>query len=146
VPFGITHCLYSSNPSSPPDYARDAALAKKHNLKAVSKVDIDELSRESDVLFVLAPGGSETYHIVNEALLKKMKRTSVLVNASRGTLVDSDALAKALREGWIWGAGLDVVEGEPNVMSEHPLVKEPRSVQTCYLVFISQLDICHTDA
>jgi glyoxylate/hydroxypyruvate reductase len=120
--------LYSSNPSSSPNHARDAALAKQYNLRAVSKVDIDELSRESDVLFVLAPGGSDTYHIVNEALLKKMKRTSILVNASRGTLVDSDALAKALKEGWIWAAGLDVVEGEPNVTIDHPLVKEPRSV------------------
>ncbi|KAI5984570.1 CTP synthase N-terminus-domain-containing protein [Pisolithus marmoratus] len=54
-----------------------------------------------------------------------MKRTGILVNASRGTLVDSDALAKALRKGWIWGAGLDVVEGEPNVTIDHPLVKEP---------------------
>jgi glyoxylate/hydroxypyruvate reductase len=120
--------LYSSNPSSSPNHARDAALAKQYNLRAVSKVDIDELSRESDVLFVLAPGGSDTHHIVNEALLKKMKKTSILVNASRGTLVDSDALAKALREGWIWAAGLDVVEGEPNVTIDHPLVKEPRSV------------------
>ena len=128
VSFGITHCLYFSNPSSPANPVRDAALAKQHNLQAVSKVDIDELSRESDVLFVLAPGGSETYHVVNEELLRKMKRTSVLVNASRGTLVDSDALAKALKEGWIWGAGLDVVEGEPNVPIDHPLVKEPRSV------------------
>ncbi|KAG1741448.1 uncharacterized protein EDB91DRAFT_1280849 [Suillus paluster] len=128
VPFGITHCLYSSNPSSPPNHARDAALAKQHNLQAVSKVDIDELSRESDVLFILAPGGSDTYHVVDERLLRKMKRTSILVNASRGTLVDSDALAKALREGWIWGAGLDVVEGEPNVAIDHPLVKEPRCV------------------
>ena len=55
-----------------------------------------------------------------------MKKTSVLVNPSRGTLVDSDALAKALREGWIWAAGLDVVEGEPNVGKDHVLVNEPR--------------------
>ncbi|KIK99672.1 hypothetical protein PAXRUDRAFT_131611 [Paxillus rubicundulus Ve08.2h10] len=128
VPFGITHCLYSSGPSSPPNLQRDAELEKKYNLKAVAKVDLDELARESDVLFVLAPGGSGTYHVVNEGLLKKMKKTSIIVNASRGTLVDSDALAKALKEGWIWGAGLDVVEGEPNVTRDHPLVKEPRCV------------------
>ncbi|KAF9239329.1 D-isomer specific 2-hydroxyacid dehydrogenase [Melanogaster broomeanus] len=128
VPFGITHCLYSSNPTSLPNLQRDAELAQKHNLKAVKKVDLDELARESDVLFVLAPGGSGTYHVVNEELLRKMKKTGILVNASRGTLVDSDALAKALKEGWIWGAGLDVVEGEPNVTRDHPLVKEPRCV------------------
>jgi len=60
--------------------------------------------------------------------LKKMKKTAVLVNTSRGTLVHSEALAKALREGWLWGAGVDVVEGEPNVPAGHPLVKEPRCI------------------
>lgn len=79
-------------------------------------------------MFVLAPGGAKTKHIVNEDFLRKMKKTAVLVNTARGTLVDSDALAKALREKWIWGAGVDVVEGEPNVGLDHPLVKEPRYV------------------
>jgi glyoxylate/hydroxypyruvate reductase len=55
-----------------------------------------------------------------------MKKHAVLVNAARGTLVDSDALAQALREEWIWGAGLDVVEGEPHIGADHPLVREPR--------------------
>jgi glyoxylate/hydroxypyruvate reductase len=91
-------------------------------------VDLDELARESDVLFVLAPGGPGTRHLINEEFLRKMKRTSVLVNTSRGTLVDSDALVKALQEKWIWGAGLDVVEGEPMVTMDHPLVREPRCV------------------
>lgn len=89
-------------------------------------MDLTTLARESDVLFVLAPGGAETRHIVNEGLLREMKRTSVLVNTGRGSLVDSNALAKALREGWIWGAGLDVIEGEPDVTANHPLVREPR--------------------
>ena len=89
-------------------------------------MDLLTLARESDVLFVLAPGGEETRHLVNEGLLREMKRTSVLVNTSRGSLVDSDALATALREGWIWGAGLDVVEGEPDIAADHPLVNEPR--------------------
>lgn len=126
VPFGITHCLYASNPTSPPNYPRDAELASKYRLQAITKVDPDELARESDFVFVLAPGGRDTYHIVNESFLKQMKKTSILVNASRGTLVDSDALAKALNEGWIWGAGLDVIEGEPKIAADHPLVKEPR--------------------
>jgi len=89
-------------------------------------VDLDGLARESDVLFVLAPGGESTKHVVNEAFLRKMKSHSVLVNTARGTLVDSDALAQALHEGWIWGAGLDVLEGEPHIDINHPLLKEPR--------------------
>jgi glyoxylate/hydroxypyruvate reductase len=99
---------------------------EKYHLDLLQRVDLDELARSSDVLFVLAPGGEATRHVMNEDLLKKMKRNAILVNTSRGTLVDSDALAKALGEGWIWGAGLDVIEGEPNITNDHPLVKEPR--------------------
>jgi len=57
-----------------------------------------------------------------------MKKHAVLVNTSRGTLGRSDALALALRKEWIWGAGLDVVEGEPHIDADHPLMKEPMSV------------------
>ncbi|CCM01201.1 uncharacterized protein FIBRA_03249 [Fibroporia radiculosa] len=126
IPFGFTHCLYSGNPGSAPNTARDAELARTHKLQSVRRVTLDELARGSDVVFVLAPSSPDTRHIVNEGFLKQMKKTAVLVNTARGTLVDSDALAKALREGWLWGAGIDVVEGEPNVTTEHPLVKEPR--------------------
>ena len=55
-----------------------------------------------------------------------MMPTAVLVNAARGTLVDSDALAEALQKGEIAAAGPDVLEGEPNIRAGHPLVKEPR--------------------
>jgi glyoxylate/hydroxypyruvate reductase len=133
IPFGITHCLYTSGPTSQPKTELETILVRKYQainpkFQSVEKVTIEELARESDVLFVLAPGGEKTKHIINEEFLKKMKKTSVLVNISRGTLVDSDALAKALKEGWIWGAGLDVVEGENNIPSDHPLVMQPRCV------------------
>ena len=77
-------------------------------------------------MIVLAPGGSLTKHIINEQFLRAMKGTSVLVNTSRGTLVDTDALVTALRQKWIWGAGLDVVEGEPLITADHPLLSLPR--------------------
>ena len=126
VSFGVTHCIYASNPSSPRDHELEAVLAARHALRSVRRVGLDELAQESDALFVLAPGGDETRHVVDAGFLRKMKKHAVLVNTSRGTLVDSDALAQALREQWIWGAGLDVVEGEPHVGADHPLVKEPR--------------------
>jgi len=133
VGFGITECVYTTRVGSPPKTELEDTLTEKHRsvnpaFGGVRQVDLKTLARESDVLFVLAPGGAETRHIVNEDFLKEMKRTSVLVNTSRGSLVDSVALAKALREGWIWGAGLDVVEGEPDIAADHPLVKEPRRV------------------
>lgn len=130
VPFGVARCLFSTSPRARSDTAFESALAKQVGLPAgaLQRVDADTLARESDVLFVLAPGGAETHHVIDETFLRKMKKTAVLVNPSRGTLVDSDALAKALREGWIWSAGVDVVEGEPHVTQDHPLVKEPRRV------------------
>lgn len=126
IPFGVTHCVYHSNPSSPSKPFLDAKLQADYGLQSVKRVDLDELAKESDVVFVLAPGGDKTKHLVNAAFLQKMKKTAILINTSRGTLVDSDALAMALQQGWIWGAGLDVVEGEPQVTADHPLVKEPR--------------------
>ncbi|KAJ7594032.1 hypothetical protein C8J56DRAFT_925826 [Mycena floridula] len=128
VPFGITDCIYASNPSSTgSNTSRDVAVRSAYpSLKSLRAVSLSDLAAESDVLFILAPGGSATKHLINESFLRQMKPHSVLVNTSRGTLVDSFALAKALREGWIWAAGVDVVEGEPNVNGDHVLVKEPR--------------------
>ncbi|KAH9477830.1 Glyoxylate reductase/hydroxypyruvate reductase [Psilocybe cubensis] len=126
IPFGFTDCIYTSSPSSKPTPTRDAQLAQTLGLRSVRRVNLGTLAEESDAVFVLAPGGEATLNLVDEQFLRKMKKTAVLVNTSRGTLVDSDALAKALREQWIWGAGLDVVKGEPGISADHPLVKEQR--------------------
>ncbi|EJT99278.1 hypothetical protein DACRYDRAFT_23876 [Dacryopinax primogenitus] len=123
--FGVTRCVYY-NSGRKDRSAEDQALADKLGLKEVKRVELDELARSSDVLFTLVPGGKDTFHIVDEAFLRKMKPTSVLVNTGRGPIVDTQALVKALKEGWIWGAGLDVVEGEPNIPADHPLLHEPR--------------------
>ena len=119
------------------------SIKNKFGLQSVRSVDLDQLAKESDLLFVLAPGGATTKHIINEEFLRKMKKTGVLINPSRGTLVNSYDLAKALKEGWIWGAGLDVVEGEPNIPMDHPLVKEPRLAYCSFksaLIFTNVLD------
>ncbi|KAL0566281.1 hypothetical protein V5O48_015735 [Marasmius crinis-equi] len=128
IAFGVTDCIYYANPDSAPKHERDQEILKEHHpkLKSLRPVDLDTLAKESDVVIVLAPGGEKTRHAINEGFLRKMKKHAVLVNSARGTLVDSNALAKALREEWIWGAGLDVVEGEPNLQADHPLLKEPR--------------------
>jgi len=128
VPFGFTTCVYSGRKGSNHDSAADKELCGKLGLKSIERADLDAVAARSDVVFVLAPGGESTYHIIDEGFLRKMKKTSVLVNAGRGTLVDSDALAKVLSEGGIAAAGLDVVEGEPNVGLDHPLLKQPRCV------------------
>ncbi|MDR1225100.1 MAG: dihydrofolate reductase [Tannerella sp.] len=73
-------------------------------------VTMDELLGQSDFVSINAPYTSDTHHIIGEGELKKMKRTAILINTSRGPLVDEKALIKALQTGEIQGAGLDVFE------------------------------------
>ena len=75
--------------------------------------DIVSLAEWCDFLVVCAPGGKATYHIVDEQVLNALGPNGVVVNVARGTLVDTDAVAAALRDKRIWAAALDVYEGEP---------------------------------
>ncbi len=76
------------------------------------------LARESDFLMVACPGGPETRHLVNAAMLDALGKDGFLINISRGSVVDSTALAAALRQGRIAGAAIDVIENEPHVPPE----------------------------
>ena len=80
-------------------------------------VDKDTLLRESDFLSLHVLLSAETRHLIDERALRSMKKTAILVNAARGPIVDEAALARALSEKWIAGAGLDVFEEEPKI---HP--------------------------
>ena len=77
--------------------------------------DLHNLLKESDFVSVHAPLTDETRYLLGEAELGMMKPTAVLVNTSRGPLVDERALERFLREGRIWGAGLDVFGNEPEL-------------------------------
>ncbi|BAX60913.1 2-hydroxyacid dehydrogenase [Burkholderia stabilis] len=74
---------------------------------------LDALAQWADFLIVATPGGVGTRHLIDRAVLDALGRGGFLVNVSRGSVVDTAALADALREGRIAGAGLDVYEGEP---------------------------------
>ncbi|HSC70673.1 MAG TPA: NAD(P)-dependent oxidoreductase, partial [Candidatus Methylomirabilis sp.] len=76
-------------------------------------VDFDTLLRESDIVSVHAPLTDETRHLFNEAAFRKMKPSAYFLNLARGPIHDQRALYRALKEGWIAGAGLDVLEKEP---------------------------------
>jgi D-lactate dehydrogenase len=78
-------------------------------------VTMEKLFAESDVISLHVPLMPQTYHLVNEAALALMKRGVVLINTSRGALVDASALIKALKQGRIGAAGLDVYEEEAGV-------------------------------
>jgi len=86
----------------------------------VELVGLDTLLRESDFVVVNCPLTAETFHLIGEAQLRSMKPTAFLVNTARGPIIDEGALVRALTEGWIAGAALDVFEEEPLPLP-HPL-------------------------
>jgi lactate dehydrogenase-like 2-hydroxyacid dehydrogenase len=79
----------------------------------VSFVPLDTLLAESDFVSLHAALTPQSRGLIGETQLRKMKSTARLVNAARGALIDESALARALKEGWIAGAALDVFEAEP---------------------------------
>jgi lactate dehydrogenase-like 2-hydroxyacid dehydrogenase len=92
-------------------------------------VDLSELLSKADHVVVAVPLTDQTYHIINEAALKLMKPTATLVNISRGGTVDPDALYRALRDGEIVAAGLDVTEPEP-IPEDSPLL----TLKNCVII------------
>lgn len=92
----------------------------------VRRVALEEIFRRADVVSLHLPATGETTGLVGSRELSEMKPEAILVNTSRGPLVDSRALARALRDGAIGGAGLDVYEHEPDVPAE--LLESPRCV------------------
>jgi len=92
----------------------DAAVERE--LRA-TRMDLELLLAESDFVSLHTPLLPETRHLMGERTLQLMKKSAVLVNAARGPVVDEAALVRALKEGWIAGAGLDVFEEEPEI---HP--------------------------
>lgn len=94
------------------DKYNNKLLEKKLNAKKVKK---EELIQNCDFISIHLPLNKSTYHTIGLRELKKMKKTAVLINTSRGPIIDENALIKALEEKWIFGAGLDVYENEPKI-------------------------------
>jgi glyoxylate reductase len=90
-------------------------------------VPLEQLLEEADFVTLHVPLTGETEKLIDEAALRRMKETAYLVNTARGDVVDSVALARALTEGWIAGAGLDVTSPEP-LPQRNPLLKAPNLV------------------
>ncbi|HBI73880.1 MAG TPA: hydroxyacid dehydrogenase, partial [Lachnospiraceae bacterium] len=92
----------------------------KNQNQSYERVDFDTLLRKSDIISIHAPLNENTMGLIGEEELRKMKESAVLLNLGRGPIVQEDALAKALRENWIAGAGLDVLKEEP-MAPDNPL-------------------------
>ncbi|MFI2200874.1 D-2-hydroxyacid dehydrogenase family protein [Streptomyces sp. NPDC020192] len=109
--------------------------AAEHGVElAASK---EELLADSDFVSVQVPGGDATRGLIGAAELALMKPTAYLVNTSRASVVDQDALLAALREGRIAGAGVDVFDIEP-LPADHPMRTAPRLLATPHLGYVSR--------
>jgi len=90
-----------------------------------------EMVPQVDVLVSAAPSTKETQGMFNERVFRAMKKTAYFLNISRGALVDEPALVRALKEGWIAGAGVDVTRQEP-LPADHPFWDCPNLILTCH--------------
>jgi len=102
------------------------------------RVEMDELLSESDFISLHVNLTDETHHLIDADALRAMKPTAVLVNTSRGPVVDPDALESALRGGEIFAAGLDVTDPEP-LSSDHPLVALPNCIVVPHIASASRV-------
>jgi len=101
------------------------------------KTELDALLTEADFVSIHAPLTESTGDMINEARLRQMKSTAFIINTARGAIIDQDALVRALEQGWIAGAALDVFVPE-RLPSDHPLLKLPNAIATPHVAFYSE--------
>ncbi|MFC7135423.1 MULTISPECIES: C-terminal binding protein [Salinibaculum] len=112
----------------------EPALAEEHG---VERVPLDDLLALSDVVSLHTPLTDETAKMIGSRELEVMKESAILINTARGGLIDQPALARALEDGTIGGAGLDVLTEEPP-SSDDSLLDEPSVVLTPHMAYYSQ--------
>ncbi len=111
----------------------------KKDVEGITYCDtLEELLPRCDIVSLHVPQTQATIGLIGKKELGLMKPTALLINTARGPVVDSAALAKALEEGTIAGAGIDVFEQEPPLDPNHPLLHAPHTVVTPHVAFASQ--------
>ncbi|CAE6462962.1 unnamed protein product [Rhizoctonia solani] len=127
IPFRISRVLYTRSVAPRSPTTDTALLSEFPTLKEAKWVGLDELARESDFVFVLAPGGQATKHLVGKDFLSNMKRDAILVNPGRGVQSDAAAFQQAVFTNFGMGAGGDLPLGD-DVRSLIPM-RSPKSLE-----------------
>ena len=107
-------------------------------IEGVRMTDLDTLLSECDIVSLHVPLTDETKGLIGERELSLMKPDAVLINTARGPVVDSRALAAALKEGRLAGAAVDVYETEPPIAQDHPLLTAPNVTATPHVAFATK--------
>ncbi len=103
-------------------------------------VDLDTLLKEADFISVHCPLNESTRHLIGEIAFRKMRKKPLIVNTSRGPIIEEKALVQALKEGLVSGAGLDVMEKEPPDPG-NPLLKMEQVILSPHMSFYSEESI-----
>jgi D-3-phosphoglycerate dehydrogenase len=98
-------------------------------------MSLEDLMVEADIVSLHVPSTGETRKLINAEMIGRMKEDAILINTARGAIVDSEALAEALRNEKISGAGIDVFEMEPPIPSDHPLLNAPKVILAPHVAF-----------
>lgn len=101
-------------------------------------VSLEELMERSDIVSLHVPVTAQTRGMISAPLIARMKPTAILVNTARGAVMDNAALARALNEETIAGAGIDVFDTEPPIPAEYPLLGAKHTVLTPHVAFLTQ--------
>ncbi len=104
----------------------------------ITYVSLEELLSSSDIVTLHTPLSPETKQLINRERIARMKSSTILINTARGPVVDSEALAEALNEGRIAGAGIDVFEMEPPLPTDHVLLHSKNTVVAPHVAFATQ--------
>jgi D-lactate dehydrogenase len=93
---------------------------------------LDEVLRNADIITLHVPYNKQTHHLINKKTILLMKKGSILINTSRGGVVEVDALLEGLDRGILGGAGLDVLEGEELIKEERQILHEPKNAKALH--------------
>lgn len=115
-----------------------ASSRTEKNLENVTFVDKETLLKTCDIISLHIPQTPQTINYINKAELDMMKSSALLINTARGPVVNSNALANALKNGDIAGAGIDVFETEPPILKSHPLFDVPNIITTPHIAFATK--------
>ena len=124
-PFGVRMLAYDP-------YVEELVMSQY----GVEPASLSEMLKQSDIVSMHAPSTPDAYHMLREEHFRQMKKTAIFINTGRGPTVHEPSLIKALEEGWIAAAGLDVVETEPIDMT-NPLLKLENVTLTAHVASAS---------